>query len=222
MMSATGSLLKFSHCRLFKRLPQRLNGRKGSGGRLPCSTASMYRSRRLCGKFRRIYRTADTGSNRACYRLCCRQRLRQKAVNYKLRDWVFSRQRYWGEPIPLVHCPKCGVVPLDEKDLPLALPETDSYTPSDTGESPLAKIPEWVNTVCPHCGAPARRETNTMPQWAGSCWYYLRYLDPHNAHRFVPRTKKRIGCLLISTSAARNMRYSISSMPAFGTRYCTI
>ena len=114
----------------------------------------------------------------------------KKAVNYKLRDWVFSRQRYWGEPIPLVHCPKCGVVPLDEKDLPLALPETDSYTPSDTGESPLAKIPEWVNTVCPHCGASARRETNTMPQWAGSCWYYLRYLDPHNAHRFCAKEKE--------------------------------
>ena len=114
----------------------------------------------------------------------------KKAVNYKLRDWVFSRQRYWGEPIPLVHCPKCGVVPLDEKDLPLALPETDSYTPSDTGESPLAKIPEWVNTVCPHCGASARRETNTMPQWAGSCWYYLRYLDPHNAHSFCAKEKE--------------------------------
>jgi len=114
----------------------------------------------------------------------------KKAVNYKLRDWVFSRQRYWGEPIPLVHCPKCGVVPLDEKDLPLALPATDSYTPSDTGESPLAKIPEWVNTVCPHCGSPARRETNTMPQWAGSCWYYLRYLDPHNAHSFCAKEKE--------------------------------
>ncbi|EPF28419.1 leucine--tRNA ligase [Treponema medium] len=114
----------------------------------------------------------------------------KKAVNYKLRDWVFSRQRYWGEPIPLVHCPKCGVVPLDEKDLPLALPETDSYTPSDTGESPLAKIPEWVNTVCPHCGAPSRHETNTMPQWAGSCWYYLRYLDPHNAHSFCAKEKE--------------------------------
>lgn len=114
----------------------------------------------------------------------------KKAVNYKLRDWVFSRQRYWGEPIPLVHCPKCGVVPLEEKDLPLALPETDSYTPSDTGESPLAKIPEWVNTVCPHCGGPARRETNTMPQWAGSCWYYLRYLDPHNTQSFCAKEKE--------------------------------
>ena len=114
----------------------------------------------------------------------------KKAVNYKLRDWVFSRQRYWGEPIPLVHCPTCGIVPLDEKDLPLALPETDSYTPSDTGESPLAKISEWVNTSCPHCGGPARRETNTMPQWAGSCWYYLRYLDPHNTRAFCAPEKE--------------------------------
>ena len=114
----------------------------------------------------------------------------KKAVNYKLRDWVFSRQRYWGEPIPLVHCPTCGIVPLDEKDLPLALPETDSYTPSDTGESPLAKISEWVNTSCPHCGGPARRETNTMPQWAGSCWYYLRYLDPHNTKDFCAKEKE--------------------------------
>ena len=114
----------------------------------------------------------------------------KKAVNYKLRDWVFSRQRYWGEPIPLVHCPKCGVVPLDEKDLPLTLPEVESFTPADTGESPLAKIPEWVNTVCPHCGSPARRETNTMPQWAGSCWYYLRYLDPHNSKAFCAPEKE--------------------------------
>ena len=117
----------------------------------------------------------------------------KKAVNYKLRDWVFSRQRYWGEPIPLVHCPKCGVVPLDEKDLPLTLPEVDSFTPADTGESPLAKIPEWVNTVCPHCGSPARRETNTMPQWAGSCWYYLRYLDPHNSKAFCAPEKEAYG-----------------------------
>ena len=114
----------------------------------------------------------------------------KKAVNYKLRDWVFSRQRYWGEPIPLVHCPKCGVVPLDEKDIPLTLPEVESFTPADTGESPLAKIPEWVNTVCPHCGSPARRETNTMPQWAGSCWYYLRYLDPHNSKAFCAPEKE--------------------------------
>ncbi len=109
----------------------------------------------------------------------------KKAVNYKLRDWLFSRQRYWGEPIPVVHCKKCGIVPLDEKDLPLLLPEVKSYTPTGTGESPLANIPEWVNTTCPHCGGPAKRETNTMPQWAGSCWYYLRFLDPKNEKAFV-------------------------------------
>ena len=109
----------------------------------------------------------------------------RKAVNYKLRDWLFSRQRYWGEPIPLVHCDTCGIVPLDEKDLPLLLPQVKTYLPTGTGESPLANIPEWVNTRCPKCGGPARRETNTMPQWAGSCWYYLRYLDPGNSKVFV-------------------------------------
>jgi len=113
----------------------------------------------------------------------------KKAVNYKLRDWLFSRQRYWGEPIPVVHCEKCGIVPLSEKDLPLTLPEVTSYAPTGTGESPLAAIPEWVNTTCPHCGGPAKRETNTMPQWAGSCWYYLRYLDPHNPNAFADRSK---------------------------------
>ena len=101
-------------------------------------------------------------------------------VNFKLRDWVFSRQRYWGEPIPIVHCQKCGTVPLDEKDLPLLLPEVESYEPTDDGHSPLANITEWVNTTCPCCGGPAKRETDTMPQWAGSSWYYLRYMDPHN------------------------------------------
>ncbi|MDR2659047.1 MAG: leucine--tRNA ligase, partial [Spirochaetaceae bacterium] len=115
--------------------------------------------------------------------------LGKKAVNYKLRDWVFSRQRYWGEPIPLVHCEKCGVVPIPETELPLLLPETESYEPSGTGESPLAKIENWVNTTCPRCGAVAKRETNTMPQWAGSCWYYLRYLDPHNNTAFAGRDK---------------------------------
>jgi leucyl-tRNA synthetase len=105
----------------------------------------------------------------------------KRAINFKLRDWIFSRQRYWGEPIPLVHCPDCGVVPLDEKDLPLTLPEVDSYKPTGTGESPLAAIEEWVNTTCPKCGGPAKRETNTMPQWAGSCWYYLRFIDPDNS-----------------------------------------
>ena len=104
----------------------------------------------------------------------------RKTTNYKLRDWVFSRQRYWGEPIPIVHCEKCGYVPLDESELPLLLPEVDSYMPTDNGESPLAAMTEWVNTTCPCCGGPAKRETDTMPQWAGSSWYYLRYTDPHN------------------------------------------
>ena len=101
-------------------------------------------------------------------------------TNYKLRDWVFSRQRYWGEPIPIVHCDKCGYVPIDESELPLMLPEVDSYMPTDNGESPLAAMTDWVNTTCPCCGGPAKRETDTMPQWAGSSWYFLRYTDPHN------------------------------------------
>ena len=101
-------------------------------------------------------------------------------VNYKLRDWVFSRQRYWGEPIPVVHCEKCGIVPLPESELPLLLPEVESYQPTDTGESPLSKMTDWVNTTCPKCGGKAKRETDTMPQWAGSSWYFLRYMDPHN------------------------------------------
>lgn len=101
-------------------------------------------------------------------------------VNFKLRDWVFSRQRYWGEPIPIVYCEKCGYVPLPEDQLPLKLPMVDSYEPTETGESPLAKMTDWVNTTCPHCGGPAKRETDTMPQWAGSSWYFLRYCDPHN------------------------------------------
>ena len=103
-----------------------------------------------------------------------------KKVNYKLRDWVFSRQRYWGEPIPMVYCDDCGWVPLDEKDLPLRLPEVEEFTPGENGESPLAKQTDWINTNCPHCGKPAKRETDTMPQWAGSSWYFLRYMDPHN------------------------------------------
>ena len=101
-------------------------------------------------------------------------------TNYKLRDWVFSRQRYWGEPIPIVHCDKCGYVPIDESELPLMLPEVESYMPTDNGESPLAAMTDWVNTTCPCCGGPAKRETDTMPQWAGSSWYFLRYTDPHN------------------------------------------
>lgn len=106
-------------------------------------------------------------------------------VNFKIEDWVFSRQRYWGEPIPLIHCQHCGVVPVPEEELPLVLPEVASYEPTGTGESPLAAISDWVNTQCPKCGGQAQRETNTMPQWAGSCWYYLRYLDPHNDQALV-------------------------------------
>ena len=110
-------------------------------------------------------------------------------VNFKLRDWVFSRQRYWGEPIPIVHCPKCGNVPVPEEELPLRLPEVESYEPTGTGESPLAAIDEWVNCKCPQCGADAKRETNTMPQWAGSSWYFLRYVDNHNDKELVSREK---------------------------------
>jgi len=115
----------------------------------------------------------------------------KKSVMYKLRDWVFSRQRYWGEPIPIVRCEKCGFVPLSEKDLPLILPHVKSYQPSGTGESPLATMKKWVKTICPRCAGPAERETNTMPQWAGSCWYYLRYLDPKNNKKFVDLKKEK-------------------------------
>ena len=111
--------------------------------------------------------------------------LGRSKVNYKLRDWVFSRQRYWGEPIPLVYCEKCGWQPIDESELPLLLPDVDSYEPTDNGESPLSKMTEWVNTTCPKCGGPAQRETDTMPQWAGSCWYFLRYIDPDNDKAFA-------------------------------------
>ena len=113
----------------------------------------------------------------------------KKTVNYKLRDWVFSRQRYWGEPIPIVHCPDCGAVPVPEEQLPLLLPDVDSYEPTGTGESPLAAISDWVNTTCPCCGKPAKRETNTMPQWAGSSWYFLRYVDSKNDKELVSKEK---------------------------------
>jgi len=115
----------------------------------------------------------------------------ESAVNYKLRDWVFSRQRYWGEPIPLIHCEKCGMVGVKETDLPVKLPDVKSYEPSGTGESPLSTIDDWVKTVCPQCGGSAKRETNTMPQWAGSSWYYLRYMDPHNEHELVSKDKEK-------------------------------
>ena len=110
-----------------------------------------------------------------------------RKVNYKLRDWVFARQRYWGEPIPIVHCEKCGYVPIDESELPLVLPQVDSYEPTDNGESPLSKMTDWVNTTCPKCGGKAMRETDTMPQWAGSSWYFLRYMDPHIDESFASK-----------------------------------
>ena len=117
-----------------------------------------------------------------------------KKVNYKLRDWVFSRQRYWGEPIPMVHCKKCGWVPLKEKDLPLILPDVEDYEPGENGESPLAKHTEWIYTTCPECGGPAERETDTMPQWAGSSWYFLRYTDPHNTSAIASKEALQYWC----------------------------
>ena len=119
------------------------------------------------------------------------RKIGHKMINFKLRDWIFSRQRYWGEPIPLIHCPHCGTVLVPEDELPLTLPEVQSYQPSGTGESPLANIDSWVNCKCPKCGAPAKRETNTMPQWGGSCWYYLRYIDPKNTKAFVDPEKEK-------------------------------
>ncbi len=115
----------------------------------------------------------------------------KKTTNYKLRDWVFSRQRYWGEPIPIVHCPDCGAVAVKEEDLPVTLPDVETYEPTGTGESPLADIHEWVNTACPECGGPAKRETNTMPQWAGSSWYFLRYVDVHNDDMLISPEKMK-------------------------------
>ena len=111
----------------------------------------------------------------------------ERKVNFKLRDWVFSRQRYWGEPIPIIHCPKCGMVPLEEKDLPLLLPDVEHYEPTDDGQSPLSRMTDWVNVKCPRCGGDAQRETDTMPQWAGSSWYFLRYCDPHNDKEFASK-----------------------------------
>jgi len=118
----------------------------------------------------------------------------KKTTNYKLRDWVFSRQRYWGEPIPIIHCPSCGVVPVPEQDLPVELPDVEEYEPTGTGESPLAAIDDWVKTKCPECGGEAKRETNTMPQWAGSCWYYLRYIDPKNTDEIFTKKKMQYWC----------------------------
>jgi len=120
-----------------------------------------------------------------------KKKLGKRAVNYKIQDWVFSRQRYWGEPIPVVHCDDCGVVPVPEDELPIILPEVENYEPTGTGESPLANIKDWVNTTCPKCKGPAKRETNTMPQWAGSSWYFLRYIDPHNDKELINKNKDK-------------------------------
>jgi len=118
-----------------------------------------------------------------------KEKLGEPKVNFKLRDWVFSRQRYWGEPIPIVHCEKCGPVAINEADLPLLLPEVDSYEPTDTGDSPLSKMTDWVETTCPCCGGKAHRETDTMPQWAGSSWYFIRYIDPDNKDEIASKEK---------------------------------
>ncbi|MCX6765532.1 MAG: class I tRNA ligase family protein [Candidatus Moranbacteria bacterium] len=120
-----------------------------------------------------------------------KQRIGKKKINYKMRDWVFSRQRYWGEPIPIIHCEKCGAVGVPEKELPVTLPDVESYEPTGTGESPLANIKDWVNTTCPKCGGPGKRETNTMPQWAGSSWYYLRYIDSKNEKELVGKKEEK-------------------------------
>ena len=114
-----------------------------------------------------------------------------KFTNYKLQDWIFSRQRFWGEPIPMIHCEKCGWVPVDEKDLPVVLPNVESYEPTKDGESPLSLLDDFVNTTCPKCGGHAKRETDTMPNWAGSCWYFLRYMDAHNDKEFVSMDKMK-------------------------------
>ncbi len=119
-----------------------------------------------------------------------KNKLGEKTVNYKLRDWIFSRQRYWGEPIPIIHCEKCGAVPVSEDDLPVTLPDVKKYEPTGTGESPLSGIDDWVKTICPECGGSGKRETNTMPQWAGSCWYYLRYIDPKNDETLIDPEKE--------------------------------
>lgn len=134
-------------------------------------------------------------------------------VNFKLRDWVFSRQRYWGEPIPIIHCDKCGYVPVPESELPLTLPEVESYEPTENGESPLANITDWVETTCPCCGGKAHRETDTMPQWAGSSWYFLRYIDPHNKMLLPAKRQLTTGCLLTGIMAVWSIQHFT---------YCTV
>jgi len=153
-----------------------LNAKKDDAGNLTeayCGSGTMINSGFLDG----LEAKPDGFEKAIDY--CETHNIGKRKVNYKLRDWIFSRQRYWGEPIPLIHCETCGIVPVDEQELPVELPDVEKYQPTGTGESPLAKIDEWVNTKCPKCSGPAKRETNTMPQWAGSCWYFLRYPNPH-------------------------------------------
>ncbi len=163
------------------------NGEKLEEGKAFCEEGVATNSSFLDGK-----PTAE--AKKAMIAWLAEKKLGAGKVNYKLRDWLFSRQRYWGEPIPLVHCPKDGIVPVPEEQLPVRLPEVADYKPTGTGESPLANVPDWVNTKCPKCGGPAKRETNTMPQWAGSCWYYLRFIDPKNgAAGWSPELEKAWG-----------------------------
>ena len=160
--------------------------------RLPEGYDSFSYLKKLCDEgYRERYGTDDQYRDQLRYEQDMIEKMGfgRKTTNYKLRDWVFSRQRYWGEPIPIVHCPKCGAVPVPEDQLPLLLPDVESYQPTGTGESPLADITDWVNTTCPCCGAPAKRETNTMPQWAGSSWYFLRYVDNKNDKELVSKEK---------------------------------
>ncbi|EKC77226.1 Leucyl-tRNA synthetase, partial [human gut metagenome] len=142
-------------------------------------------------------------------------------VNYKLRDWVFSRQRYWGEPIPMVSCPKCGWVPVPEDQLPLVLPQVESYEPTDDGESPISKMTDWVNTTCPCCGGPAKRETDTMPQWAGSSWYFLRYMDRTTTRHPSRMRRRNTGVRSTGTTAAWSTPRCTCSIPASGTSSST-
>lgn len=156
-----------------------------AGGEIPCSgEGKMLNSEELSGI------SSNIGRKKIIEKLE-KSGYGEKTIHYKLRDWIFSRQRYWGEPIPIVHCKECGAVPVPEKDLPVTLPEVQKYKPTGTGESPLSVIDNWVQTTCPKCGKPAKRETNTMPQWAGSCWYYLRYIDPKNNEELIDPEKEK-------------------------------
>jgi leucyl-tRNA synthetase len=148
--------------------------------------------------------------------------LGEATVSYHLRDWIFSRQHYWGEPIPMVHCEECGWIPVKFEDLPVVLPEVEKYEPTDTGESPLANITEWVNTTCPQCGEPAKRETDTMPNWAGSDWYFLRYVDPHTTRHWRIWTNCATGCRSTCISVVMSITPYTFCTHASSTSSCMI